>query len=878
MIDSFEAAAECAEEALRDPGGLRFAHLPSLVAFVTRLPAEPDEAEWDPRELAEGVRLNRLLWELGLRGEAARLFDVLTARLMRLPGDTDRAVAAGNALAAVGMRLGRGEDVRTFLDLLAFDMADADVDEALALITFVNLAVVTLTLGDLDSAASRARSARSLLRHLDAPHSAEPREVLAAVEWRLADSGHGPGPGGREPVRRKPGEERPGPSSVALSAFAGQAADLVRETAGDDPRAFFSVAGLAVARVTAALRDGDAKALTTSVQVLEVTCQRLSAMLGADHPEVLGVLADLAAVQVESARVTRSPARLERAVAQLASVSGRLDARLGPEHPRSVATLTNLVTAQVESVRATDEADKADKAERTAQALTEQARRAGERLGADHPVTRLVRASSRTCRRIASRGDGPWGRGSTMLITLADTPSGWSTGRGAYRSFDEAVGRLGRREQPAGGGALLLAGGPRRRQPAPGDLVFGTVVDRRGGGLLLSLDGLTGVVPAGELSLRRDADPLLTVETGDRVQVMALGRRDAEGHAVLSLRRARSVEAWSELETVRAEDGHVTGTVIDAVRGGLVLDVGVRAFMPSGLAVRRQGDPPHGLLGTAVKAKIIELDRYRGLVHLSRRAWLEEADAALRPGLRRGRRSGQVRRGTVTEVLRDGAVVDLGTAVGLVPRSELSWRHVDDPSDVVRTGDRVHVRVLGPDVDGRRPLLSLKAAHDGPWRQFTTSHRPGEIVEATVVRLLSFGALIRVQEGIDGLVHRSELAGRRISRPEEVVSPGEQVFVALADIDYDRRRLSFSLREADEALGADPERAELDLARYGMAEHYDSRGNIVHPDGLDAEADAWLPGSWGQREQWERRSQEAVFRFVRHQAWVVARRDGSSRP
>ncbi|MFF1271940.1 S1 RNA-binding domain-containing protein [Streptomyces marokkonensis] len=880
MIDSFRAAAECAEEALCDPGGLRFAHLPSLVAFVTRLRGDHDEAEWDPRDLTEGVRLNRLLWELGLRGEAAQLFDWLRTRLLGLMADTDGTVAAGNALAAVGMRLGRGEDVREFLEPTASEAAGSDVDDVLVVITGINLAVVALTLGDFGSAARQARTARRLLGSLDAPHSAELHEVLAAVEWRLADGGHGQLPGGGEPFRPTPGEgRRPAPASP-LSAFAARAAALVREVGDNDPRAFFSVAGLAVARVTAAVRDGDTRSLTTSVQVLEVTCQRLSAMLGADHPEVLGVLADLAAVQVEAARVTRSSARLERAVAQLASVSGRLDARLGPEHPRSVATLTNLVTAQVESVRASNEADKADKAERTAEALTEQARQAGERLGEHHPVTRLVRASSRTCLRIASRGDDLWGRGSTMLITLADMPSGWATHGGAYRSFDETMGQLGRGgrttdpyerarsrfQESLESLSALLAEPLRRREPAPGDLVFGTVVGWRSGALLLSLDDAPGIVPADELSLRRDADPRLIAGAGDRVQTMALGRRDAEGNAVLSVRRALSVRAWSDLEAVRARNGSVTGTVIDLVRGGLVVDVGVRAFMPSDLADRQRGARLRRLLGTPVKAKIIELDRYRGLVHLSRRAQLEVAEAL--PSAAGAWRSGQIRTGPVTEVLRSGALVDIGGVVGRVPRSELSWLHVDDPSDIVSVGQEVTVRVLGPDSDGRGPALSLKAARDDPWRAFTTSHRLGEIVEVTVTKQLSFGLLVRVGEGIDGLVHRSELADRRASGPEGTARAGEHLFVAVTDIDYDRRRLSFSLREAHQALDVDPDGDWPDLARYGMAEHYDGRGELVHPDGFDAEADTWLPGSWGQREKWERQRRDAVSRYLRHEAWA----------
>lgn len=865
MIDSFSAAAECAEEALRDPGGLRFAHVPSLVAFVADLRTDHG-ADWDPGELSAGVRLNRLLWELGLRGEATRLFDVLAARVGLAPRHTAEALALVNALAAVAMSLGRREDARAILAPVRY----AGNDGILSVITAINLAVVELSLGNIVSATDWAMSARRRLRLVKEPHSAELNEMLAAVEVRLD--------AGADPLR-------PARPVQPLRELAAGAAAFVRELDDRDPRAFLSVAGLAVARVTAALNAADTKALARSVEVLEVACQRLSAMLGADHPQVLGVRADLAAVQVESARATRSPARLERAIAQLASVSGRLDARLGPEHPCSVAALTNLVTAQVESVRASDEPDKA---ERMAEELAEQARRAGRRLGEHHPVTRLVRASSRTCRRIASRDDNSWGGGTTMLMTLADEPRGWVTDGGAYRSFEEAVGRLGpgepptdlwwltpyqstRPRRPSGRGSGLFRD-PGATGPAAGELMTGTIVYVRRDEVLLAVGGTVGVVPVDELSILGRSDPRVVL-AGETLEVMALGRRDAEGRVVLSVRRAESLRAWPVLGRIKKTGGHVTGTVIDVVRGGLVLDVGVRAYLPADLVDRRRGAPLRSLLGDRLEAKITELDWHRALVLLSRRAWLEETAAADR--FTRGTvRRGQTRLGVVSDVAKNGVFVDLGDVVGLVHRSELSWQRIDDPADVMEVGQRVRVRVL--DTDRARPSLSLRAVYDEPWQTFTVSHRLGEIVEAKVTKLLSFGALVRVQEGIDGLVHLSELTDRRVTSPREVVRPGERIFVAVTDIDFDRRRLSFSLKEADEVLGADLAETGFSPARYGMAAYCDGRGRLIHPDGFDAEADAWLPGHQGQREQWERQCEEAADRFRRHRAWAARRRGGAS--
>ncbi|MCT7354544.1 S1 RNA-binding domain-containing protein [Streptomyces sp. 15-116A] len=886
MIDSFAAAAESAQEALRDPGGLRFAHVPSLVAFVSGLRTDGDDPPWDARELAQGVRLNRLLWELGLRDEAHRLFDVLAVCIERAPVDAPHALELRNCLAVVAMALGLRNEARRILKSVTL------AGREISVITWINRAAVDLALGDIASATMTSWFARRQLHELEAEHSAELDEMLAAVELRLASvSSYPPVTGeradtGDAPFVRKPVRRPPAPDS-RLSELARHATAFVREVGDNDPRAFLSVAGVALARGTAALRAQDTKTLTMSVHVLEVACQRLSAMLGADHPQVLGVLADLAAVQVESARVTRSAARLERAVAQLASVSERLDARLGPGHPRSVAALANLVTAQVESVRATGEAEKADRAERTAEVLAEQARRAGERLGEQHPVTRLVRASSRTCRRIAARGDDLWDGGSTMLMTLTEAPRGWVTDARAYRSFDEAVEQLSRDEGPEDGYPGLIAignmvinnmvvyadAGP--ADLTPGEIVLGTVVAVRLGEALLSLvRGGTGVVPFHELSLRPEADAHL-LEVGQRVEAMALGRRNAEGNPVLSVRRARAEPAWDRLQFAVGMDGDVTGTVIDTVRGGLVIDVGVRAFLPADLVDRRRGADPRHLLGTELETKITDLDRRRGLVMLSRRAWLEDKDLARHTaGHTRAPAAvlpGRVFPARVTEVSEEGAFVDGGVldGPGLIPREELSWRHVDDPSDVVRVGERILVRVLGRDADGGRGTLSLRAVRNHPWRAFTVFHRLGEIIEATVTKVLPDGAVVRVEEGIDGLVRHYVPADGGESEPDGVLIPGERIFVAVTDIDYDRRRLSFSLGEADAVAVAGGEPSPV---RYGMAAYCDSAGQLILPDGYDEEDGTWLPGFQEQREHWEGMVREVTQRCTRHREWVARRR------
>ncbi|MFE6281653.1 S1 RNA-binding domain-containing protein [Streptomyces sp. NPDC057877] len=499
MIDSFSAAVESAEEALRDPGELRFTHLPSLVAFV----AELAPADWSVDEAATGVRLTRLLYELGLRGEASRLFTLLQGHLVRKTRRRKTGISRpANALAAVGAALGHVDEARLLLRKVSA------ADDPWSPVTWANLAVLELERGELATASACVRSARRYLSTADPAQARELRRVLAAVDLRLARASRaGPLGYGVQLLRGRSGGAS---GTKRYTELAETVARLVRDRGGDSPEAFLAVAHLAVARAEGAVDASDGKELESALTVLEVAAQRLAAMLGADHPKALAVRADLAAVQVEAARAARSPARLERAVGLLRTVVGRLEARLGPAHPRTVAALANLVTAQVESVVAAREPGKA---ERTAELLAEQAARSGRVLGAGHPVTRLVRASSAACSRMAFGGGQGFDGGSTMLLTLLDTPGEWRTDSGAYRSFTE-----GMREVDEGARVFQAAS----------DYVLtfhGTVVSVREDGADIEVPHLDdlGFVPRDKLPLG-DAP-----EVGQTVEVNPLGMTDDRG-------------------------------------------------------------------------------------------------------------------------------------------------------------------------------------------------------------------------------------------------------------------------------------------------------------------------------------------------------------
>lgn len=253
-------------------------------------------------------------------------------------------------------------------------------------------------------------------------------------------------------------------------------------------------------------------------------------------------------------------------------------------------------------------------------------------------------------------------------------------------------------------------------------------------------------------------------------------------------------------------------------------------------------------VGKELEAKIIELDKNRNNVVLSRRAWLEQTQSEVRQTFLTTLQKGQVRSGVVSSIVNFGAFVDLGGVDGLVHVSELSWKHIDHPSEVVEVGQEVTVEVLDVDMDRERVSLSLKATQEDPWQQFARTHQIGQVVPGKVTKLVPFGAFVRVDEGIEGLVHISELAERHVEIPEQVVQVNDEIFVKVIDIDLERRRISLSLKQANEAFGADPSTVEFDPTLYGMAASYDDQGNYIYPEGFDPETNDWLEGYETQRE------------------------------
>ena len=401
-----------------------------------------------------------------------------------------------------------------------------------------------------------------------------------------------------------------------------------------------------------------------------------------------------------------------------------------------------------------------------------------------------------------------------------------------------------------------------------GDIVEGTIVKVDRDEVLLDIGyKMEGVIPSRELSIKHDVDPSEVVEVGDEIDALVITKEDKDGRLVLSKKRAQYERAWGTIEELKEKDEPVTGTVIEVVKGGLILDIGLRGFLPASLVEMRRVRDLQPYIGQEIEAKIIELDKNRNNVVLSRRAWLEQTQSEVRSEFLHQLQKGQVRKGVVSSIVNFGAFVDLGGVDGLVHVSELSWKHIDHPNEVVQVGQEVTVEVLEVDLNRERVSLSLKATQEDPWRVFARTHAIGQIVPGKVTKLVPFGAFVRVEEGIEGLVHISELAQRHVEVPDQVVGVGEMAMVKVIDIDLERRRISLSLKQADEDYTE-----EFDPAKYGMADSYDEQGNYIFPEGFDPETNDWMEGFETQRAEWEARYEEAERRHQLHTTQIEKNR------
>ena len=339
-----------------------------------------------------------------------------------------------------------------------------------------------------------------------------------------------------------------------------------------------------------------------------------------------------------------------------------------------------------------------------------------------------------------------------------------------------------------------------------GDLVDGTVVKIEHDEVLVDIGFKSeGVIPVRELSIRKDADPSEIVSEGDKIEALVLQKEDKDGRLILSKKRAEYERAWISVESKFKAGEVVTGEVIEVVKGGLILDIGLRGFLPASLVDLRRVKDLDMYLGTEIEARVIEMDRNRNNVVLSRRVLLEEGRKNERAEILEKLSKGMRLKGTVSSIVDFGAFVDLGGIDGLVHISELSWNHVNHPSEVVKVGDEIEVEVLDVDLQRERISLGLKQTTEDPWVKLVEQYPVGTIVDGKVTKVVPFGAFVELSNSIEGLVHISEMAGRHIETPAQVVKVGQIVKVKVMDINPERRRISLSMKAAAEELGFEVE-------------------------------------------------------------------------
>ncbi len=304
----------------------------------------------------------------------------------------------------------------------------------------------------------------------------------------------------------------------------------------------------------------------------------------------------------------------------------------------------------------------------------------------------------------------------------------------------------------------------------------------------------TGYISYEEYSYNPNANPAEELKVGDEIDCVIMKTNDVEGTIMLSKRRFDSANAWSELEAAVEEGTTMEGVVTDINKGGVIAttEKGIRVFIPGSLATENRGEPLDGLRGTTVQFKVIEVNRQRRRAVGSVKAVLKEAKKAAQEKFWAEAEEGTVYNGIVKSFTQYGAFVDIGGVDGMIHISELSWKRIKHPSDVLSIGDTVEVYIKS--LENNRISLGYKKEEDNPWAILKKTYEVGDVVDAKIVGMTAFGAFANIIPEIDGLIHISQIADKRIEKPQDVLSIGDSVKVKITDIDYDKKRVSLSIR------------------------------------------------------------------------------------
>ena len=359
-----------------------------------------------------------------------------------------------------------------------------------------------------------------------------------------------------------------------------------------------------------------------------------------------------------------------------------------------------------------------------------------------------------------------------------------------------------------------------------GDVVDGVVVHIDRDGVLVDVGTKSeGTIKLNELARDQSLKPEEVVSVGDKIKVYVVQADSSEGGPILSKKRADFENAWERVEKAHGDGSVIKAMVMDRVKGGLVVDLGIRGFVPASHVGSGKLKNLEKFVGQSMPFKVIEVDRERRKVVLSNRLAVEEEQAALRKETLATLAEGQIRQGVVRRLTDYGAFVDLGGVDGLLHVSEMSWTRINHPSDAVKVGQKIQVMVLKMNLAEGRVSLGLRQILPDPWEEIRKMYNVGDVIKGQVSRLVPFGAFVQVEGGVEGIIPNSELAVRRINKPEDVVSIGDEVEVKVIDLRPDERRLTLSLRQLQVQKERDREQAEV--VSYQQQSRPESRTTIA---------------------------------------------------
>ncbi len=331
-----------------------------------------------------------------------------------------------------------------------------------------------------------------------------------------------------------------------------------------------------------------------------------------------------------------------------------------------------------------------------------------------------------------------------------------------------------------------------------GDIVTGRVVKIEKDEVLVDIGFKSeGVIPVSELSIRKSLNPEEILKLDDLIEIVVLQKEDQDGRCILSKKRAEVEQNFDRVEKIYESNETIEGEIIECVKGGLIVDIGLRGFLPASLIDVRKTRELDSYIGESCICKIIEVDRNRNNVVLSRKAIIEGERREQRKEILDSMEVGQIRKGAITSIADFGAFVDVDGVDGLVHISELSWNHVKHPSEVVEVNQDVDVEILDIDREKQRLSLGLKQTQKDPWLEKIKDYTNKDVINGKVTRIVKFGLFVQIEDGLEGLVHISELAEEPVRRPSDVAKIGDELLVRIIDIDFDKRRMAFSVKQVE---------------------------------------------------------------------------------